>query len=53
MNNPLTKVLEDEGLLQPERHAIDTERLRCSCGARMCSECGECETQCSCEEGAS
>jgi hypothetical protein len=31
-----------------ERHAIDTETLRCSCGASMCMTCGECSSLCDC-----
>jgi len=29
-------------------HNIDTETLRCSCGASMCFECGWCSGQCVC-----
>lgn len=31
-------------------HNIDTERFRCSCGARMCFSCGWCAGQCLCEQ---
>ena len=36
------------GLDGPNRHAIDTETLRCSCGALMCQECGWCSKKCRC-----
>ena len=32
--------------LAEEIHSIDTERLRCSCGERMCFSCGGCWSQC-------
>ena len=33
---------------EAERHAIDTETLRCSCDAPMCLSCGGCSKVCLC-----
>lgn len=33
---------------EDELHYINTERLRCSCGAPMCFDCGWCSAQCKC-----
>jgi hypothetical protein len=31
-------------------HRIDTESLRCSCGASMCRTCGGCSKECECHQ---
>jgi hypothetical protein len=39
---------QNQELKKKLNHDIDTERFRCSCGARMCFECGWCIAQCVC-----
>lgn len=57
-NRELKAWMEEKGLLSAtkaetawERHDIDTESFRCSCGAPMCFTCCWCSWKCKCEHG--